>query len=396
MELFDNLKTKNIWIYGIGVIGKRICQVFNGIGVTVTGILVSNKRGNIERYMGIPVFEIDEYLPKKDDLVIVSADGRAKKDIVNNLISRNINHMVWNLAALSEFWKKHPYRFENRNRNKEKMCLVLCGYKDYLWDEVFKRLNLFVPEDIDVCLCSAGKYDDRLSQIAEKNDWSYLSTELNSVSLIQNICISLFEDAKWIYKMDEDMFVTNNSFNSLMNTAQEIDNSGKYEVGIVSSLIPVNAIGYRIVLEKYGLLNDYENKFGRALIGGQPQREIEKNPETAKYMWGCKDLPMLDILASDMCAESGYYICATRLSIGFILFQKELWRRMQGFLVQGSMDLGVDEEDLNGFCINESKITAISLQSVVGHFGFGKQTEEMRKYYMIRKDRFELEKNNNG
>ncbi len=396
MELFDNLKTKNIWIYGIGVIGKRICLVFKGIGVTVTGILVSNKRGIIERYMGIPVFEIDEYLPKKDDLVIVSADGMAKKDIVNNLISRNINHMVWDLAALSEFWKKHPYRFENRNRNKEKMCLVLCGYKDYLWDEVFKRLNLFVSEDIDVCLCSAGKYVDRLSQIALKNDWSYLSTELNSVSLIENICISLFEDAKWIYKMDEDIFVTKNSFDSLMDTAQEIDNSEKYEVGIVSSLIPVNAIGYRIVLERYGLLTDFEDKFGRALIGGHPQREIEKNPETAKYMWGCNSLPMLDLLASDMSGESGYYACATRLSIGFVLFRKDLWRRMQGFLVQGSMDLGVDEEDLNGFCINESKIVAISLRSVVGHFGFGRQTEEMKKYYMMRKDRFALEKNNHG
>ena len=395
MELLDKLKSKKIWIYGIGVIGKRICQIFNSAGIKVTGILVSNKRGNIEVYMGIPVIEIKQYMPQKDNLVIVTADGKAKNDIVENLINRNINHMVWDITLLCEFWKEHLYRFENRNKHKDKLCLVLCGYKDYLWDEVFKRLHLFIPEDIDVCLCSAGKYDNRLSQIALKNDWSYLSTEVNSVSLIQNICISLFEDAEWIYKMDEDIFVTKNTFDSLMDTTCKINDSGKYEVGVVSSLIPVNAIGYRIILEKYGMLYDFEDKFGKALIGGHPQREIEKNPEAAKYMWGCDGLPALDSLASEMRAESGYYVCATRLSIGFVLFQKELWRRMQGFLVHGSMDLGVDEEDINGFCVNESKIMAISLSSVVGHFGFGNQTEEMKKYYLLRKERFVLE-NYNG
>lgn len=61
---------------------------------------------------------------------------------------------------------------------------------------------------------------------------------------------------------------------------------------------------------------------------------------------------------------------------------------MQGFIVYGNMDLGVDEEDINAYCINNSKIMAISMNSVAGHFGFGKQTNEMKKFYIENPEQF--------
>jgi hypothetical protein len=99
-------------------------------------------------------------------------------------------------------------------------------------------------------------------------------------------------------------------------------------------------------------------------------------------------MPKLDIIANDFSKENDYRIVSTRLSIGFVLFQRELWERMQGFLVFGNMDLGVDEEDLMAFCINDSKVISIAMNSVVGHFGFGNQTKAMKEYYKENKEIF--------
>lgn len=172
-----------------------------------------------------------------------------------------------------------------------------------------------------------------------------------------------------------------------MAVVVEIKKSKKYELGVISPMIPLNANCYRMLLEKYGVLELYEKKFGSAVLGGNPHREIEKNPDVAKFMW-CETMPHLDVIAADVVNEEGYIICGTRLSIGFILFNRSLWEDMQGFVVYGNMDLGIDEEDVNSFCINQSRVMAIAKNAIVGHFGFGKQTDEMKKFYNLYQERF--------
>ena len=100
------------------------------------------------------------------------------------------------------------YKFENRIKSKEKVCFILAGYKEFSYDIVFSRIKKFVPKDVEVCILSSGKYSEKLSKIASDNDWSYLSTKRNNVCLIQNVANSIFKDAKYIYKIDEDIFVT--------------------------------------------------------------------------------------------------------------------------------------------------------------------------------------------
>lgn len=388
ISIEEMIHQKRIWIYGIGVIGKRVCQIFKYFKINIEGIFVSSLRENIDCFMGIPVREFPSLEFRNDDLIIVTVTSKAQEEIIKNISLNNVNYIIWTPHLLRSLWKGCRYTFENRIKGKKKLCFVLSGYKNYLWNNVFKRLKENAPDDVEICLCSAGKYVDELSVIAQKNNWSYLYTDINSVSLIQNICISLYKDAEWIFKMDEDMFITSGIFKNLIKTANEIKNSDIYEFGLCSPLIPVNAIGYRFVLEKYKSLQIFENKFGKALLGGCPQREIEKNPEAAKFMWSHEGIPQLDQMAKDMQNEKEYQICNTRLSIGFILFHRELWEKMQGFIVYGNMDLGVDEEDINAYCINNSKIMAISMNSVAGHFGFGKQTNEMKKFYIENPEQF--------
>lgn len=388
VSLVDFINNKRIWIYGIGVIGKRICQIFSYFGIKIEGIIVSSIKGNIDTYMGISVSEFDTCSISTEDLIIVTATGKAKDEICSNIALQNKEYIVWTPSLLNELWKSCDYKFINRKKDKDKLCIVLSGYKEFLWENIYERLNKYTPDDVEVCLCSAGQYSEALCEIAERNNWSYLSVPVNSVSLTQNICISIFEKANWIYKMDEDMFVTQGAFENMYAIAQEIISSGKYDFGVCSPLIPVNAIGYRYILEKYEKLFEYEKLFGKAYVGGSVQREIEKNPLAAAYMWGEGEMPQLDDIAKDFREVCEYRLCTTRLSIGLILFQRELWNRMQGFVVYGNMDLGVDEEDVNAFCINDSKVIGIAMNAIVGHFGFGKQTGEMKKYYKNNRNRF--------
>ena len=100
---------------------------------------------------------------------------------------------------IKDFVLKHnikgKYRFTDRGRGQKKLCLFLIGYKKALWPEVVKRFKLFVPEDVDVCLLSSGKYFPELERMAEENSWSYISTKKNNVCLIQNIAINIFQKA---------------------------------------------------------------------------------------------------------------------------------------------------------------------------------------------------------
>ena len=99
------------------------------------------------------------------------------------------------------------YTFENRSKNSENLCIILAGYKEFTWDIIFDRINKFSNKDMDICILSSGLYSKRLSDIAKKYNWSYLSTKQNKVTLIQNTAFKLFPNAKFIYNIDEDIFL---------------------------------------------------------------------------------------------------------------------------------------------------------------------------------------------
>ena len=155
---------------------------------------------------------------------------------------------------------KCRYKFHNRRKNSSLLVMILAGYKPFLWDNVFARIKAFAPDDADVCVISSGKYDSTLAEFAEKNNWSYLSTKRNCV-LAQNKAILLHPSAEFIYKIDEDIFTTKNSFSVMMNTYRKVIADGLYEPGFVAPLLPINAYAHVRVLEKLGLTEIYTQKF---------------------------------------------------------------------------------------------------------------------------------------
>ncbi len=284
------------------------------------------------------------------------------------------------------------YTFENRMKNKDKVCIILAGYKEFLYDIFFERIKKFVPEDVEVCILSSGKYSERLSKIAEQNDWSYLSMKRNNVSLIQNVAINLFKNAQYIYKIDEDIFVTKNYFETLMNTMRQCEKSAEYKIGFVAPTIPINGYGHLNVLKRFGLVETYKNKFENPIYSAGKDRMIESNPEVAKFFWGEENyLPNIDemnkIVQND---EFGYEVCPIRFSIGAILFKRELWQNMNGFKVSFGNAMGRDEIQICGYCMVRSRAIIVSNNSIVGHLSFGNQNKVMKEYFENNQEIFKI------
>ena len=288
---------------------------------------------------------------------------------------------------------KGKYKFVNRKKDSDKLCIILAGYKEFLYDDVFGRIKKYIPKDIDVCIVSSGLYSDKLNSIALENDWSYLSVKQNKVTLVQNIAISLFDKAKMIFKLDEDIFVTKHFFEVLLKTYDKVQNDSPYRIGFITPLIPINGYAHVRVLEKTNLLQKYEEKFGRAQHNWDTDGKIVVNPDIAKFMWGESEKKLRDIDALDEKFSKepfSYSVCPIRFSIGAILFSRDLWEQMGRFVVGPGNNMGRDEIQLCEYVMADSRAIIVSENTLVGHFSFGKQTNAMKEYYEKNRDIFKV------
>lgn len=279
------------------------------------------------------------------------------------------------------------YAFENRSRGSDTMLIILAGYKPDLWDAVFGRLAKFLPVGVDVCVATSGKTDERLRALCAEKGWSYLSTARNNISLIQNMAIRLHPSAQWIYKMDEDIFLTEGVFECMKAAYQSAKERLSAEVGFVSPLLPINGYGHVKLLRKLGLESEWESRFGKLMFteGLQRHTQILKNPEAAKFMWGATNPRLADIdelgrfLASQ---PDELTACPYRYSIGLILFARKTWMDMGAFGVDATgSNLGLDEEQFCQYCVLQAKAMVVVENAVAGHFSYGPQTQAMLAYY---------------
>lgn len=112
---------------------------------------------------------------------------------------------------------KERHTFIDRSKGSENLCIILAGYKEFSYDQVFKRIIKFQKEDMDICIISSGLYSEILDKLAKDNNWSYLYTKRNNLCLAQNIAITKFPKANYIFKLDEDVFITENFFDNMLD-----------------------------------------------------------------------------------------------------------------------------------------------------------------------------------
>ena len=91
-------------------------------------------------------------------------------------------------------------------------------------------------------------------------------TATNDVSLAQNVCFRLHDQAEMIVKLDEDMFVLPSTITNLLAEYKRIKTEGRVDPGFVAPMIPLNGFCYRTLLDMLGLLEEYEAQFGTARL----------------------------------------------------------------------------------------------------------------------------------
>ena len=290
---------------------------------------------------------------------------------------------------------KCNYKYINRSSGKEKLCIILAGYKEFLYDSVFGRIKKFITSDIDVCVVTSGLYSDTVAELCATNNWSYLSTKENNVSLVQNVAISLHKKAKFIFKLDEDVFVTKGYFDNMLRAYEHASNED-YNPGVLAPILNINGFAHLLLLKKLKLESLYANMFELPKYAAGRHRQVESNPDVAKFFWGEGGyIPSIDYLNEQFSnMELVETACPIRFSIGAILFTRSLWREMGYFKVnRNSNNMGADEVQICSYCLEKSRPLMVSENIVVGHLSFGNQNEAMKDYYIKNKRIFEVPNN---
>lgn len=294
-------------------------------------------------------------------------------------------------AACMKYRQWGRYTFVDRSKHTDRLCIILAGYKEYLYPSVLGRIERYAPKDMDICVLTAGITSETLLKWCERCGWSYLSTKRNNVSLILNIAIRLHPSAKYIYKLDEDIFITQNYFENMMRAYQHA-REGDYTPGVIAPLIPVNGYGHLRVLEKLHLREEYASIFGQPKHDAGDDYPVVADARAARFFWGEGGLvPPIDEMNKRFSKEPlTEYPCAVKFSIGAILFSRETWLDMKMFPVSILRNLGMDERRLCSYCCIESRPIMVSENVLVGHFGFQYQTQEMKEYFNSHREVFML------
>jgi hypothetical protein len=274
---------------------------------------------------------------------------------------------------------------------------VLAGYKEFLWDAVFKRLKYFVPKGIDICIVSSGLFSKELYERAKNNEWSYLCIKFNSVTLALNTAIKSFQSAQYIYKIDEDIFLTKNFFGKVRNCYDLCERESDYFPAFVAPLIPVNGYSHLRILKHFSLESEYERLFEKPRYSHSSDRMIINNSEAAKYFWGeGESIPNLDVMDAILGKQHfSFSVSPIRFSIGAILFSRKIWEEMGFFTVVKGNNMGRDETQLCSLAMHTSNAVIVCENTVVGHLSFGKQNSAMKNYFLAHPERFVIRDANN-
>ena len=400
-DIYKKIQDQKISIWGIGNTYSYFEEEIKEYLPKVENFIVSNK--TIENFADRPVIDLKiwEKYGKETYIVVASiyyneiykalTDSGQKpgKDFIHLYTLISLGNLSTRIHA--------AYQFDDRRKNYKDLLVILAGYKEFVWESVFPRIKAYVPAEIDVCVVTSGLVNDQLREMCHYYQWSYMSTEKNHVSLVVNMAIWLHPDAEYIFKIDEDIFVTKGVFESMKKTYIQVQENSPYEVGFVTPLIPVNGYGYVRVLEIFRSEKLWEERFGELKYTDCycHHRTVHDNPQAARFLWG-DDNPQMESLES--MAERlrnlpfSYSVCPIRYSIGFILFRRNDWIRMGMLPVWEHSSMGSDEIHLCKYCLNQARVMIVDENSIVGHLSYGPQHKEMELFYREHREKFLLPK----
>ncbi len=282
-------------------------------------------------------------------------------------------------------WRRYAERHQlvDRSHGSQSLVTVLAGHKPQLWPHTLPRIARAVPAGADVCLTTAGIVQPELRAFAEQHGWSYLSTQRGHVCVAQNLTLRAHPDARLVYKVDEDMFVSDGFFAALGAGYARVRQEAEYAVGFCSPTVNVNGFSYLDFVRHLGLEAEWRERFG-APRRGHYGVTAQRDGQAAVWLWS-HGLPVDATAAAFARRPFGYSVVPHRFSIGAIVYERDLWTQMGGFSCrEPSPGLGEDEHHLAVECSLQSRIIAVLDNLYAGHFSFGPQTGDMMAAYRDR------------
>lgn len=311
------------------------------------------------------------------------------KKIAKALRNHDFQYIIYT-KRLAKINKKRAflakYKFINRQKGTDELILILAGFQPEYWDVLFKNIYFANSKKRDVCICiPKGEEISHLYEIAEKYDWSILEVAVDKLSLTQNIAIKLHPQAKCIHKFDEDIVISHNYFDSL-NEAKESCTKNNLEFGMLVPLININMATRPLFLKTINKDKEFVDIFGEHNKYGE---FMYKSEQVAKYLTNLISSDFVG-MADKVYAENRGKIVEipVRYSIGAILFTREFWEKMGYFDVGFEGAMGLEEEQMCGYCINNFYPIVCSVGTLVGHLGYFVQKEVCKNVFLSNPEKF--------
>lgn len=296
------------------------------------------------------------------------------------------------LGAFEKRWRTTDYyRFERGAVGHHTLVCVLIGRKPELWPYTLPRLEAAMADN-DVCLTSPGIYSNFLSEYCKARGWSYLSTATYEPALAQNICYKLHPNAELIVKTEEDCFLPRSVLSGLVDRFYAVEKNTGYEPGFIAPLVPIDSYAAHIVLNSLGLLEEFENKFGKE-HSGQKKAFSESRIDIVRWIW--EHTSPLERSAERLASSPDKILLApVRYDTGLIAFRRKFWED-GGYLpvFRRRIMIGRDTSDTDKchFCseaMAQSRPVVIAGDLLVGRFCANNQYAEMLEFLDERKDLF--------
>ena len=134
--------------------------------------------------------------------------------------------------------------------------------------------------------------------------------------------------AQLIANLDEDIIVSDRWLERLVETREGDEADGRFDTGIVAPTLNVNGFTYRLLLERAGVLPEYEARFGPARQSCM-NTPIWDSTEAAAFMWSLLE-PFDDSVRKLQIEGPEYSACPHRFSIGCFLIHRQMWEEMGG------------------------------------------------------------------
>ena len=274
----------------------------------------------------------------------------------------------------------------NNKKDHENLLIIVAWYQDYLYDKVFNRVNKYLEKNIDVVIITPWKKDNKLIEYCNKFWRSYLYTKDNKLSLTQNIAIKLHNNAKYIYKMDEDIFITEWFFSNLKKKYELAIKNSEFIPWAITPVININAFWYPYFLKAIGKKEEWTKKFWPIK---QEINYVKKNEQT-EYLRSCT-LPIDETQEKyfkhiDISKE--YITNSVKYSIWCFMFPRKVWEDFWWFDVAFEWALWKEETQFLSYTINNSCPIILCENSLCWHFSFWPQKKRMKEFFDKNRDLF--------